>query len=207
MTLEELQVSTQGNAAAFFEQKKKERQEARLDPIKELLKTIPTEVKDRTVDNIYDPPPPPLSDYERGIDKVLSSQKEENKACGKRVAQLGEQEAQSIPPLFVPSEAREIEHGEVVIGDTGCPIAQIRIQYKFELGLPLVENPSALTTQLYKLHTWYMAAAKKGSTYLMAGVKEHHLFREYAVQVEFSELFQMYNQRALDKSILSCYCL
>jgi hypothetical protein len=107
----------------------------------------------------------------------------------------------------VPSEPREIEHGEVVIGDTGLPIAQIAIQYKFELGLTLVENPSALTTQLYKLHTWYMTAAKEGRTYLMAGVKEHHLFREYAVQVEFSELFQMYNQLALDKAILSCYCL
>ena len=175
--------------------------------MKELLKTIPTEVKDHTVDNLYDPPPPPLSDYERGIEKVLSSQMKQEKACGKRVAQLGEQEAQSIAPLIVPSEAREIEHGEVVIGDTGYPIAQITIQYKFELGLPLVENPSALTTQLYKLHNWYMAAAKEGKIYLMAGVKEQHYFRQYGVQVEFSELFQMYNQLALDKSIISCYCL
>ena len=132
---------------------------------------------------------------------------EQDKACGKRVAQLGEQEAQSIAPLIVPSEAREIEHGEVVIGDTGLPMMQVVPTYKYELGLPLVENPSALTTQLYKLHTWYMTAAKEGRTYLMAGVKEHHLFREYAVQVEFSELFRMYNQRALDKAILSCYCL
>ena len=132
---------------------------------------------------------------------------DQEKACGKRVAQLGEQEAQSIAPLIVPSEAREIEHGEVVIGDTGYPIMEVTPSYQFELGLPLVENPSALTTQLYKLHNWYMAAAKEGSTYLMAGVKEQHFFREYAVQVEFSELFQMYNQLALDKSILSLYCL
>ena len=130
--------------------------------MKELLKTIPTEVKDRTVDILYCPPPSSRSDYERGIDKVLSSQREQEKACGKRVAQLGEQEAQSIAPLIVPSEAREIEHGEVVIGDTGLPIAQIAIQYKFELGLPLVENPSALTTLLYKFYNWYMAAAKEG---------------------------------------------
>ena len=207
MNLEELKLSTEGKAKAFFDQKKKERLEARVDPIKKLLKTIPTEVKDRTVDNLYDPPPPPLSDYERGIDKVLSSQMEKEKSCGKTVAQLGEQEAQSIAPLIVPSEAREIEHGEVVIGDTGLPIAQITIQYKFEPGLPLVENPSALTTQLYKLNNWYMAAAKQGREYLMAGVKDQHYFREYGVQVDFSELFQMYNQLALDKSIISCYCL
>ena len=43
-----------------------------------------------------------------------------------------------------------------------------------------------------------MAAAKQGREYLMAGVKEPHYFREYGVQVEFSELFQMYNQLALD---------
>ena len=121
--------------------------------------------------------------------------------------QLGEQEAQSIAPLIVPSESREIEYREVVIGDTGFSIAQITIQYKFELGLSLGENPSALTTQLYKLHNWYMAAAKEGRFYIMAGVKEQHYFRQYGVQVEFFELFQMYNQLALDKSIISCYCL
>ena len=54
---------------------------------------------------------------------------------------------------------------------------------------------------------WYMTAAKEGRIYLMAAVKEQHYFREYAVQVEFSELFQMYNQLALVKSIISCYCL
>ena len=48
-----------------------------------------------------------------------------------------------------------------------------------------------------------MAAAKEGKIYLMAGVKEQHYFRQYGVQVEFSELFQMYNQRALDKSLIS----
>ena len=57
--MEELELSTQGKTKDFFEQKKKERLEARLDAIKELLKTIPTEVKDRTVDNLYNPPPPP----------------------------------------------------------------------------------------------------------------------------------------------------
>ena len=40
MNLEELKLSAQGKAKACFEQKKKERLEARLDPIKELLKTI-----------------------------------------------------------------------------------------------------------------------------------------------------------------------
>ena len=59
---------------------------------------------------------------------------EQDKACGKRVAQLGEQEAQSIAPLIVPSEAREIEHGEVVISDTGLPMMQVVPTYKYEIG-------------------------------------------------------------------------
>ena len=149
----------------------------------------------------------PFQTMSEVLTRYFPHRRRKKKACGKRVAQLGEQEAQSIAPLIVPSEAREIEHGEVVIGDVGYPIAQITIQPKFELGLPLVENPSALTTQLYKLNNWYMAAAKQGREYLMAGVKDQHYFREYGVQVDFSELFQMYNQLALDKSIISCYCL
>ena len=104
-----------------------------------------------------------------------------------KVAQLGEQEVQSIPPLKVP---REFEHGEVRIpGETDYPTMELA--YQFVHGLPLVENPSALTTQLYKLHNWYMTVAKEGTIYFMAGVKEQHYFREYAVQVDFSELFQM----------------
>ena len=149
MTQQEIDVSLREESRAFFEKKKKERLEATLDPIKEVLKTIPNEVKDRTVDNLYDPPPSPISDYYRGIDKVLSSQREQEKVCRKRVAQLGEQEAQSIAPLIVPSEAREIEHGEVVVGDTGYPMAEFIPRFEFELGLPLVENPSALTTYSY----------------------------------------------------------
>ena len=84
---------------------------------------------------------------------------------------------------------------------------QVVPTYKYELGLPLVENPSALTTQLWKLHNWYMAASKEGRFYIMAGVKEEHYFHEYAVHIEFSALFEMYNQEAIDKCIVSCYCL
>ena len=132
----------------------------------------------------------------------------EQKKCGKKVPQLGEQEVQSIAPLKVFSDKAALYNDNVahqVLGDTGYAIAEIA--YKYVLGQPLVTDTKALTTQLWKLHNWYMTAAKEGRFYLMAGVKEEHYFREYAVQVEFSKLFQMYNLRALDKSIISCYCL
>ena len=41
----------------------------------------------------------------------------------------------------------------------------------------------------------------------MVGVKEEHYFQEYAVTVDFADIFGLYNLRALDKSLLSCYCL
>ena len=213
MTMEEITVSLNADAATFFERRKEEKHAASQDPLKELLKTIPIEVKDRTIDNLYNPPPAPFTDYERGINKVHSSQMEEEeeqrkqKKCGKQVAQLGEQEVQSMAPLIVSSRApQEIEPGEVVYR-ADREYETLEIAYQYTLGLPLVTNPSALTTQLWRLHNWYMDISKDGTFYFMAGVKDEHYFQEYAVQVEFSELFQMYNQRALDKSIISCYCL
>ena len=81
------------------------------------------------------------------------------------------------------------------------------LAYKFVLGNDLVENVRSLSTKMRNLHIWYMNAAKTGIECFMLGVKEEHFFQEYAVTVEFSELFQLYNLRALDKSILSSYCL
>ena len=42
---------------------------------------------------------------------------------------------------------------------------------------------------------------------LMVNVNKDYYYHEKAVTVEYSELFQLYNQDALDKSIVSCYCL
>ena len=42
---------------------------------------------------------------------------------------------------------------------------------------------------------------------LMVNVKEEHYYHEKALAVEYLELFQLYNQDALDKSIVSCYYL
>ena len=201
-SMEELEQSTRAEVRAFFARKKEERQ----DPIQKLLKSTSMEVKDRTVDNLYNPPPKPLSDYERGINKQLSSQMEERKR-GKQVAQLGEQEVQSIPPLIVSSDKAAVSTNIAAQPESETSLAYLELAYAYVLGQPLVTDPASLTTQLWKLHNWYMAASKKEKFYFMAGVKEEHFFQEYAVQVEFSELFQMYNQRALDKSIISCYCL
>jgi len=41
----------------------------------------------------------------------------------------------------------------------------------------------------------------------MVEVKKEHYLLEYQICIELEELFQLYNQDALDKSIVSCYCL
>jgi hypothetical protein len=88
---------------------------------------------------------------------------------------------------------------------TDYPIAEVA--YKFVQGEDLVENVRLLSTSMRNLHIWYTNATKKGIEAIMVRVKDEHYFQEYSVSVEFCELFQLYNLRALDKSIISCYCL
>ena len=65
-----------------------------------------------------------------------------------------------------------------------------------------------LPTRMYELHDWYMKITKiSNRESLMVNVKREHYYHEKALAVEYSELFQLYNQDALDKSIVSCYCL
>ena len=84
------------------------------------------------------------------------------------------------------------------------------VKRQYVRGQPLVapDKVKNLPTRMYELHQWYMNITKisnRGS--LMVNVKKDHYFHEKAVSVEYSKLFQLYNQDALDKSIVSCYCL
>ena len=94
-----------------------------------------------------------------------------------------------------------------LIGDADIPKADLA--WKFVPGQPLVrpEQVRHLPTQMRRLHEWYMEAIKEGRMMLMVEVKKEHYFLEYQKCIELEELFQLYNQDALDKSIVSCYCL
>ena len=69
------------------------------------------------------------------------------------------------------------------------------------------ERYQDLPTHMRNLHDWYMTAVKEGQEILMAKVADEYYFLESMIHVEFLELFQLFNQDALDKSLLSCYCL
>ena len=80
---------------------------------------------------------------------------------------------------------------------------------KFVLGQPLVskERLEDLPTNMRYLHTWYMNEAKNGRTMIVLHVHQEYYGHREKIHIEFEELFQMYNYDALDKSIMSCYCL
>ena len=174
---------------------------------------IPQEKIERCIANIYAPKPPPPTDYERYISKSYSSHEEQRK-CGKHVAQLGEQEVQSVPPLKVNTEKDNSTTcfsvaPQVIMGDTGYPIAEVVPRHTYVPGEPLVTREvfENLPTQMRLLHKWYMQASREGRMYLMARVRPQHFFQHYGVHIDFPELFQLYNLLDLDKSLLSCYCL
>ena len=90
------------------------------------------------------------------------------------------------------------------------PLRESEIKWKYVRGQPLVapDKVKNLPTRMYELHQWYMNITKISDRLsLMVNVKQDHCYHEKALSIEYSELFQLYNQDALDKSIVSCYCL
>jgi hypothetical protein len=167
--------------------------------------------------------------------KALEDKEKEIKTCGKQVAQLGEQIKQSIPPLIVqasgPDEdpaiiaaaaaqgitvkgAREMADDfgmtlRAVLGLEDAPMSAVVTQYV--LNGPLVEpaQEESLPAQMQSLLRWYKGFIehKAGTEFIYAEVRHEHHYKHYYVQVHMSELFQLFNLRELDKSILSCYVL
>ena len=82
--------------------------------------------------------------------------------------------------------------------------------WQYVRGKPLVhpDKVKDLPTRMYQLHQWYMNITKiSNRESLMVNVKHEHYYHEKALAIEYPELFQLFNQDALDKSIISCYCL
>ena len=99
----------------------------------------------------------------------------------------------------------------MVITEEPMPaLREEEIKLKYVRGQPLVEPDEVkkLPTRMYELHQCYVNITKiSNRKSLMVDVKKDHYYHEKAVAVEYNELFQLYNQDALDKSIVSCYCL
>jgi hypothetical protein len=161
------------------------------------------------------------SDYDSSLGQSIRAKKAEygsRPLTGRTIPQLGQQENQSLAPLVVHSyddpETRELiersarQLGATIEYDDYFPMAEP--VYKYKYGMPLVSNDKLplLQTQMRKLHDWYMQASHNSEAYLVVGIKDEHYFRgNEEINIEFEELFQLFNQDALDKSLMSCYCL
>jgi hypothetical protein len=96
-----------------------------------------------------------------------------------------------------------------VLGLEDAPMSEVAITYV--PNGPLVEpaQEEDLPAQMQNLLRWYKGYIKNnaGKEYIYAEVRHEHHFKHYYVTVHLSELFQLFNLRELDKSIISCYVL
>ena len=90
--------------------------------------------------------------------------------------------------------------------DDRLPKAVVAPKPQFVMGAPLVSKDDLPTNMCY-LHTWYLSESKNGRTMIVVSVPREYYGRPEEIHIDFDELFQMYNGDALDKSLMSCYCL
>ena len=84
------------------------------------------------------------------------------------------------------------------------------LAWKYEPGKSLVrpELLGSLSTLKRQLHQWYLkASTASGLDTLMVKVTEEQFFRDDSISIYLADLFDLYNLDALDKSIVSTYCL
>ncbi|KAK1611905.1 hypothetical protein QYE76_035578 [Lolium multiflorum] len=88
------------------------------------------------------------------------------------------------------------------------PTAQVVNKYRYGHDLVKPGELARMGTQMRRLHEWYMRACRKGDRYLTVSIRDEHYFRgKEEINLELEELFQLFNQDALDKAVISCYCL
>ena len=128
---------------------------------------------------------------------------------------------QSIPPLKVSTEKAVTDANREMAREMGITVEQLlgmeevptfnenELARKYVPGEPLVskDEEKLLSTQMRNLHEWYLREIKVGRESLMVKVKPEHYYHAKDLWIENEELFQLLNQKALDKSLISCYCL
>ncbi|KAK1632145.1 hypothetical protein QYE76_006460 [Lolium multiflorum] len=91
--------------------------------------------------------------------------------------------------------------------DAVLPIADIPPKFVYGADLVSKERLHQLPTHMRNLHQWYLDACKENTSYIVADIPEDYYFRKEEIHIEMNELWQLFNLDALDKSLMSCYCL
>ncbi|KAI4993564.1 hypothetical protein ZWY2020_007877 [Hordeum vulgare] len=180
---------------------------------------------------------PSQYDYTRTLQKEGKKSRSRASASGSKsssttskkrpdVPQLGQQAKQSIPPLRVLPEnvpplvqGKDLELAKKWADEWGIPVedvlasqddrlpkAVVAPKPQFVMAAPLVSKDDLPTNMRY-LHTWYLSESKNGRTMIVVSVPREYYGRPEEIHIDFDELFQMYNGDALEKSLMSSYCL
>jgi hypothetical protein len=123
------------------------------------------------------------------------------------------QVSSEVPPGLDMDEAvRLVAQMNITVAELigGVELPKAPISRKYVYGQLLVDDEKLreMPTMLWKFHEWYLRTSKRGEqTMLVAKVAPEYYFREDEIHIDFSEFFQFMNLYALDKSLMSCYCL
>ena len=99
---------------------------------------------------------------------------------------------------------------EDYLPDDALPDFMAVDEHRYEYGKPLVKDEKSLTTMMRRFHSWYMKTCREseGTNSLYLNIKEEHdLVSNDLLCVPFEEFFEFFNQKALDKLMVFCYCL
>ena len=82
---------------------------------------------------------------------------------------------------------------------------------KYVIGQSLVtkEEWDELPTHMHALHNWYMneIVFVPERKWIVLDVPFDYYYREDKIHIEFSELYQLFHFDAIDKTLMSCYCV
>jgi hypothetical protein len=92
-----------------------------------------------------------------------------------------------------------------LLGLEEVPVGEIVEQYV--LGGPLIkpEEEGGVSTHMRNLNGWYKEHIQKKDfkRFILLDVREEHYFKRYLLHIPLDELFNIFNQRKLDKSTIS----
>ncbi|KAK1678941.1 hypothetical protein QYE76_039789 [Lolium multiflorum] len=91
--------------------------------------------------------------------------------------------------------------------DAAVPTADIVPQFVYGADLVSKEQLHKLPTHMRNLHQWYLDACKENIRFIVAHIPREYYYRKEEIHIEINELWQLFNLDALDKSLMSCYCL
>jgi hypothetical protein len=99
---------------------------------------------------------------------------------------------------------------EQLMGGASIPTGDYDIYRTYLYGQSLV-NPkyySPLGTQMFLLNKCFLKVSDNDeAAWNVARVRPEHYLGYDVVHIEFNELYQLLNRDALDKSLVSCWCL